>query len=286
VLPIALGLSAAACVGVGDFVAGVASRRLAPALVGFWAQGTAVVLGAVLLLLVRPGVVSGQVPWGLAAGLATGAGLALMYRARASGAVSLVAPITACSVVFPVIYAVVTGETLTPLAAAGIVAVIVGVVLASLRPVPAIDASTHGDGGENRQAIFLAIAAAVAFGAFFIMIDLAPQAGNWGVLWTAGPARLSSFAVQAGLVLLGPRRLASPRPFTPHVMAAGALDQLSLVLLGLGAMTDAYGIVTVLMGLYPVVTALLGMLLLKERLTPVQSTGAVLAMAGVLLVSV
>lgn len=284
-LPIALGLSAAACVGVGDFVAGVAARRISPVLVGFWAQGIAAILGAVLLLLVRPELAPGQAPWGLAAGLVTGAGLALMYRAMASGAISLVAPITACSVVIPVIYAVANGETLTLLAAAGIVSVIVGIILASLHPAPVVAASTHGHGGKNRQAIFLAIAAAVAFGAFYIMIDLAPQAGGWGVLWFAGPARLSAFAVQAGLVILGPRRLTSPGPFTPHVIAAGALDQLSLVILGLGAMTDAYGIVTLLLGLYPVITALLGMLLLKERLTPVQTTGAILAMAGVLLVS-
>ena len=59
-----------------------------------------------------------------------------------------------------------------------------------------------------------------------------------------------------------------------------------LILISFGAMTDAYGIVTVLLGLYPVITAILGVLVLKERLTPVQTTGATLAMAGVLLVSV
>lgn len=284
-LPIALGLAAAACVGIGDFAAGVATRRLSPILVGFWAQGTAVVLAALLLLAVRPPLVPGQAPWGLAAGVATGAGLALMYRAMATGAISLVAPITACSVVFPVIYSVARGETLTPLTAVGIVAVIAGVVLVSLQPAPSV--SEHAkDGGGDRRAIILAIAAAVTFGAFFIMIDLAPQADGWGTLWTAGPARLSAFAVQAGLVLLGPRRLVPPGRYTPHVMTAGALDQLSLVLLGIGAMTNAYGIVAVLMGLYPVVAALLGVVLLRERLTPVQASGATLAMAGVLLVSV
>ncbi len=284
-LPIALGLAAAACVGIGDFAAGVATRRLSPILVGFWAQATAVVLAALLLLVVRPPLVPGQALWGLVAGVATGAGLALMYRAMATGAISLVAPITACSVVFPVIYSVASGETLTPLTAAGIVAVVVGVVLVSLQPTPAIiDAAREG--GGDRQAILLAIAAAATFGVFFILIDLAPQADGWGTLWTAGPARLSAFAVQAGLVLLGPRRLVAPGRYTPHVMTAGALDQVSLVLLGIGAMTNAYGIVTVLMGLYPVITALLGVILLRERLTPVQASGATLAMAGVLLVSV
>ena len=302
-LPIALGLAAAACVGVSDFAAGIASRRLAPVLVAFWAQGTAVILGGLLLLLMRPPLVPGQAPWGLAAGLATGVGLALLYRAMSVGAIALVAPISACSVVFPVAYSVARGEALTPLTAAGIVAVVAGVALASLQTGPAprwptdepralhdgedsVEARSERTIAGNRQAVVLAIAAAVAFGAFFILIAIAPQAGGWGTLWTAGAARLSSFAVQAGLVAAGPRRFAGPGRFAPHVAAAGALDQLSLIVLGLGAMTDAYGIVTVLLGLYPVVTALLGVIFLGERLTRTQTSGVTLAMVGVMLVSI
>ena len=302
-LPIALGLAAAACIGVSDFAAGVASRRLAPVLVAFWAQGTAVILAGLLLLLTRPPLVPGQAPWGFAAGLAAGMGLALLYRAMSIGAIALVAPISACSVVFPVGYSVARGESLTPLTAAGIVAVMAGVVLASLQPGPVprgLSSSARRFDEQNvsarvrsefsiagdRRAIVLAIAAAIAFGAFFILIAIAPQAGGWGTLWTAGAARLSSFAVQAGLVLLGPRRLTKPGRFAPHVAAAGALDQMSLILLGLGATTDAYGVVTVLLGLYPVVTALLGVIFLGERLTRVQTSGVTLAMVGVMLVSV
>jgi drug/metabolite transporter (DMT)-like permease len=117
------------------------------------------------------------------------------------------------------------------------------------------------------------------------VIDLAPQASGWGTLWTVGAARLTAFGVQAALLLFGRRRLAGPGPQTPAVATAGILDQLSLMLIALGTMTDAYGIVTALVGLYPVVTALLGVVLLGERLTRLQGTGAILAMAGVMLVS-
>ena len=60
----------------------------------------------------------------------------------------------------------------------------------------------------------------------------------------------------------------------------------ALILISFGAMTDAYGIVTALVGLYPVIAALLGVVILGERLTRVQATGATLAMAGVMLVSI
>ena len=285
-LPVALGLASAVCVGVGDFAAGVATRRIPAVLVGFWTQAVAAVLGVLLLLLLRPELAPGQIGWGLTAGVATGVGLALLYQAMAAGAISLVAPIAACSVVLPVIYAVATGESLTPLASAGIVAIIGGVVLASLQPAPVVGDPTDTGRGGDRRAALLATASAVAFGVFFVLVDLSPQRGDWGTLWTAGAARSTSFVVQAILVLRTMRHIPWPGRTMPYVATAGILDQTSLVLLGLGALTNSYGIVTVLLGLYPVVTVLLGTILLGERLTRVQSVGATLALAGVMLVSV
>lgn len=284
-LPIALGLGAAACIGVADFAAGLATRRVSSLLVGFWSQASAVIVAALLLLLLRPEIAPGQIPWGLAAGLGTGAGLALLYRAMSLGAISLVGPITACSVVVPVVYALATGETVSPLAAAGIVAIIAGVVLASLQPAPVVGDPTDTGKTGDRRAATLAILAAAAFGAFFILIDLAPQAGGWGTLWTAGAARLTSFGIQATLALSASGAVRWPGRQGPIIVAAGLLDQASLILVGLGAMTDAYGIVTALVGLYPVVMVLLGVLFLGERLTRLQTSGATLAITGVLLVS-
>jgi drug/metabolite transporter (DMT)-like permease len=132
VLPVALGLGAALSIGVSNIAAGLASRRLTPLVVGFWAQATGMVLCVLLLLVLRPPLLSGQILWGLIAGLAGGGGMALFYRAMAVGAISLVSPITACAVVFPVLYAFASGETPTPLASAGIVAIIGGIVLIAL----------------------------------------------------------------------------------------------------------------------------------------------------------
>lgn len=285
-LPIGIGLGAAACIGVANILAGVASRRLTPLLVGFWEQATGAVLGTLLLLLLRPPLLPGQVPWGMASGLVGGVGLVLFYRAMAAGAISLVTPISACAVVFPVIYAIASGETLTSPVAAGMVAIITGVVLASLQQAPVPGDPTDTGLSGDRRAILLAIAAAVVWGFFFIVIDQAPKASGWGALWTAGAVRWTGFGVQAALVALGPRRLATPGSNAPAVVAAGVLDFVSLILVAFGTMTDAYGLVTALLGLYPVVTALIGVAVLGERLTRLQATGATLALIGVMLVSV
>jgi drug/metabolite transporter (DMT)-like permease len=286
VLPVALGLGAATCIGFSNIVAGITARRLTPLIVGFWSQATGVVWCALLLLALRLPLLAGQIPGGLIAGLAGGAGIVLFYRSMTAGAISLVAPITACSVVFLVIYAIASGETPTLPVAAGFVAIIGGIVLASLRPTPIRGDPPDSRISTERRAVALAIGAAAAFGAFFILIDFAPPASGWGALWTAGAVRFSGFGVQVALATLGTRRLAWPGRYAPAVALAGTLDLTSLVLISFGSTTDAYGIVTALVGLYPVVAALLGVVFLGERLTRVQATGATLAMAGVVLVSV
>lgn len=286
-LPVVLGLGAAACIGVADFIAGIASRRFAPLLVGFWVQLLALGLTVLLMVAVRPPLESApQVAWGLAAGIGSGFGLLLLYRALATGAMSLVAPIVACSVVMPVVFAIARGEAVTPLSGSGIAAVFSGIVLASLQPTPVPgDPTDTGEAGV-RLAVVSAIGSAIGFGLFLILIDVGVTGSASGSLWTTSAARLSAFGVQAALVLLGPRRVDRPGRLLPAFTAVAALDQGANVLLGLGAVTDAYGIVTVLFGLYPVVTALLGTLLLGERLTRIQATGATLAVVGVMLVSV
>jgi drug/metabolite transporter (DMT)-like permease len=286
VLPVVLGLSAATCIGFSNIVAGITARRLTPLIVGFWSQATGAVWCALLLLTLRPPLVAGQIPAGLIAGLAGGAGMVLFYRSMAAGAISLVAPITACSVVFPVVYAIASGETPTLIVATGMVAIIVGILLASLRPTPVRGDPPDTRISTDRRAVILAIGAAMAFGMFFILIDFAPPAGGWGALWTAGAVRCSGFGVQVALALLGPRRLGWPGRYAPAIALAGTLDLTSLILISFGSTTDAYGIVTALVGLYPVIAALLGVVFLGERLTRVQASGATLAMAGVLLVSV
>lgn len=284
-LPIALGLGAALSIGVSNIAAGLASRRLTPLIVGFWAQATGLVLASLLLLLLRPPLLPGQIAGGLIAGLAGGLGMVFFYRAMASGAISLVSPITACAVVFPVLYAIASGENPTPLATAGIAAIIGGIVLASLQPAPVPGDPTDTGLAGDRRAIALAVLAAVLFGAFFILLDLAPSTTGAGTFWTAAAVRVSGFGVQAALVLAGPRRLSSPGRLAPAVLLAGTLDLLSLILINIGSTTDSYGIVTALVGLYPVVAMLLGVVALRERLTRIQTGGAALAMAGVLLVS-
>ena len=285
-LPVAIGLGAAACIGVADFVAGISSRRIAPLQVGFWVQAIALVVVAITLLATRPAFAVSPVLWGLAAGIGSGIGLTLLYRALATGAMSLVAPIVACGVVLPVIFSLLRGESLTPLSGGGVTAVFAGILLASLQPAAHPEATALSGVGGERHAVLCAVGAALGFGMFLVLIDVGAAASTGDSLWTTSASRVTAFGVQALLILLGPRVIVNPRPVLPGLVTIAVLDQAATILLGFGAVTESYGVVSILFGLYPVVTALLGAVVLGERLTRLQGTGAALAVVGVLLVSV
>lgn len=285
-LPIGLGLGAAASIAVSSSVAGLASRRRTPYVVAFWSQIVQLLVCLVLILALRPGRLDGQTLAGVAAGVIGGLGMALNYQAMAAGALSLVAPITACSVVVPVIFSVATGESLAPLAAAGIVAIIAGVVIASMQKTPIPEDPTDTTPAGDRRALMLAIGAALAYGGFFILIDFAPDATGLSTLWTAIGVRMGGVVVQTLLLLANRHSGIGMGQVAPFVVVSGLLDFSSLLLISYGAMTASYALVTALVGLYPLMVMLIGVLLLGERLTRVQSTGAILAIAGVLLVSV
>lgn len=284
-LPIGLGLGAAASIAVSSSVAGLASRRRTPYIVAFWSQLVQLAVCLALLLVLRPDRLDGQTVAGLAAGVVGGIGMALNYQAMAAGALSLVAPITACSVVVPVIFSVATGESLSVLAAAGIVAIISGVVIASMQSTPIPEDPTDTTPAGDRRALVLAIGAALAYGGFFILIDFAPDTTGMGVLWTAIGVRMGGVAVQTLLLASHRRGGIWPGAVTPFVVVSGLLDFSSLLLISFGALTASYALVTALCGLYPLMVMVIGVLLLGERLTRLQSTGAVLAIAGVVLVS-
>ena len=275
-----LGAGSGACWGVADFFGGLQSRRLAPLPVAFWSQlGGGLALLLVLLVSGTP-FSPGSVLWGLGAGIAGGLGLACFYRALAIGLMSLVAPVSACGALVPVAVALVRGEHLGLLPWLGVVAALGGILLVSLQVGPA-----EAGGAAVRRAIGLALGAALGFG--FLLVGLNLGAGVPGAqpLWTVAGARVTVLAAIALAFAAGPRALPWPGRRIGAVVGVGVLDTLANVLFALASTGGNLGIVGVLGSLYPVVTVLLGWLVLRERLSRVQGSGAVLALLGVVLLS-
>lgn len=276
-----LALAASACWGTADFTSGLKTRTVALALVLAISQGVGLLLAVVVVIASGrsiPG--AGPVAASLGAGFCVIAGLGCFYRALASGTMSIVAPIAATGVVIPVLAGVLGGDGLAAVQVAGMAAATAGVVLASRPPG---DGALAAELRTHREAVVLALLAAVAFGCYFL---LAHAGARGGVAWLL---LLSHLASLAGAVAL----LALARPSLPArlggdfgVLAlAGSLDFAATALYGLANHGGKLSIVAVAGSLYPVATVLLARSILGERIVALQAAGVCLALAGVALIA-
>jgi drug/metabolite transporter (DMT)-like permease len=273
-MAIVLALAAAASWGLADFLAGLASRRVSVPVVLLLVEGGGlVVIALVAAIWGGPFFDDAQDFWSaVGAGLSGVMALGCFYRALAIGTMSVVAPISSAGVALPVIVGIATGNRPSAITALGLVAIVVGVVLASREEHDDAEATAAG-----RTALGLALLAALGFGGFFVLID-APA--DVSVPWTLVVSRGAAVPFVALVVLL-------TRPAFPAarlglgIAAVGCIDLLATVLLSLAQTEGDLSIVSVLGGMYPVATVLLAAAFLGERVRTPQLVGIVCALGGV-----
>jgi drug/metabolite transporter (DMT)-like permease len=271
-----LALGGALSWGAGDFIAGLAARRIAVLTVLALSQAIGLV-GVLLWVLLAsdpfPGVPE-LLPAALA-GVAGAIGLGALYRGLAVGAMGIVAPISAASPVVPLAVDAGRGVVPEPLQVVGVVLVFGGIVTLSRDP---------GSGGQRIAAgAGLAVVAALGFGLFVVGLDAgADESAPWAVV----AARSASVTLAvAAAVLVTRTSLRPPGALLPALVAIGVFDTGANVLVAFATTKGAAGIVAVLSALYPVVTVVLARLLLGERLSPARRLGGGVALAGAALVA-
>jgi drug/metabolite transporter (DMT)-like permease len=271
-----LALAASLSWGIGDFLGGLASRRVTVATVLALSQAAG--LAAVVVVVLASGDPAPGITAALAAagaGMAGATGLACLYRGMAVGAMGVVAPISAVAAVVPLTVGLAQGERPSGLQLAGVVAALTGVALVSREP---------GERGGGRAAgVGLALVAATGFGLYFVLIDAA--ADDAGAPWSVLVARGTStvLAVAAALVLGASLRVSGR--LVPAVLLVGLFDVGANVLFSFATTRGLVSVVSVLASLYPVVTVVLARLLLQERTSAVQRAGAAAALAGAALIT-
>jgi drug/metabolite transporter (DMT)-like permease len=279
VLAVVLGLSSSLFWGLGDFLGGLQSRRVRVLAVLLVSQASGLTAIAIGIAIARPDAPPLADLWpAAAAGLAGAIALSAFYRALAIGTMSIVAPISATGAAVPVIVGIAGGDRPAALQLAGIVAAVVGVVLASREL-----EEPHPEGHvPERTSIALALVAALGFGTFFVGMDAGADAS---VPWALLANRVAS--VSAVLLVVGTARIplpGSPRRLAPLVLV-GLLDAGANGLYAWGSTEGLVSVVAVLGSLYPVATVLLARLVLGERVRRVQEVGIVAALAGVVLIA-
>lgn len=269
---IAYGLLAALSFGSGDFVGASAARRAGVLVVVAGAQvaGLAALLVGLAVMRPEPPGMDG-IALGLVAGIAGAVGLAALFGGMALGSMGLVAALSgAGSLVIPLVVGALTGASVAPLQLVGI-----GAAAAAA----AASGASRGDVG--RRALALSGLAAVAFGSWYVLLDLGAQVAD--PLWTLVLSRTAA-AIVTGVVAA--RRFDHGRYPYRIVAVAGLLDVAGNAFYVAARGEMAVGLAAALTGLYPIVTMLLARFIVRERLAPLGLVGVALAVAAVVLISV
>jgi drug/metabolite transporter (DMT)-like permease len=288
-----LAVAASLCWGTADFTAGLKARRVPLTGVLALAQGVGLVLAVpVVVASGRPFPGAGEALASLGAGAAVIIGLACFYRALATGTMSVVAPVAATGVAIPVLAGFAGGNHLAAIQVIGMLAAVVGVVLSSRHP---DDGGGAGDGGGpdgpgraagrrvHRDAIALALVAAVAFGLYFLLAHIGTRGGVGWLLMLANVTGVLGVLAIGALTHSPPRP--PPRGDLVVLLLAGVLEFAATGLYGLANRHGQLSVVAVAGSLYPVATVLLARIVLRERLLATQALGVSLALAGVALIT-
>jgi drug/metabolite transporter (DMT)-like permease len=261
--------------GSGDFLGGLANRAAPLLSVLVISQGVGLT-GMLVAAAVLGGSPSGaDLAYGALAGLAGAAGVAMLYRGLASGAMSLVAPITGVvAVVVPIAVGVGGGERPAALQYAGIVAAVAAVALLS------------GGGSRasrlGRGTLMLALGAGIGFGLFYVAIAKTSMGANLWPLVAARGASVTALLIVSRAAGRAPS-FGAANPLV--IVGAGVLDVTANALYLLAVHGGLLSVVAVLVSLYPVSTVLCSMVVLGERLRTAQIAGVAAAMVAVVLIT-
>jgi drug/metabolite transporter (DMT)-like permease len=280
-----LALASSVSYGLSDFLGGLLSRRASFVRVAFIGQ----VGGLVSMASIAP-LVSTTVPaftdlvWGGLSGVGTGVAMMFLFRGMSRGAMSVVVPVSAVGgVALPVLVGVaVLGDRPTLLAWTGIAVA-----------VPALWSVSRGRAAEDRRAR-AAIPDGLVSGTgialqYLALAQAAPEAGIWPVVAGRATSVVTVAALSSALSLTAATPAAGTGGHHARLdlgaVFAGTLAGLALVCYLVATRTQLVAVAVVLSSLYPVIPVLLGITVLRERLSWQQASGLVGALVASMLIA-
>jgi drug/metabolite transporter (DMT)-like permease len=270
----ALSLAGAACWGTADFSGGVSAK-------GSNAFGVVVVAhssGLISMLLLA--LVTGEAMpshaamlWGAAAGFVGGIGLVSLYRALAIGQMGINAPVAAVITgALPVLYGIWKEGYPAPIQFFGFAVALVAIWLIAM---------PSGELGRPKG-LGLAICAGIGFGGYLIC---SRQAATEAVFWPLVSARAASILEMLIIVIAARKPWKPAGKLLPWMIFAGIFDSLGNMFFMYAVRHGRLDVATVLSSLYPASTVILARLLLKERISPLQTSGMIAALVAVPLIA-
>jgi drug/metabolite transporter (DMT)-like permease len=215
---------------------------------------------------------------GLVVGVAAGAcgviGIISLYRGLAVGRMGVVAPVTALvGAGIPVTVGILTQGMPPWTIILGIGLGMLAVLFVSQAPAPE---------GGGRSGIEHALIAGLGIGAFNVLIAGLPDGE---LFWPLTALRLAAIPLVIGVILVGRQAWRVPRRSIGAASLVGVFDMGGNAFFMLAAQTGALAVAAVLSSLYPVVTVVLAVLVLHERLTRTHAIGVGLAGVAIALIA-
>lgn len=217
---------------------------------------------------------------GLIGGLLNVAGTLAILKAYELGKIGVVTGVGACYALIPLAYSFVLGETLGVIAGIGLVLILVGLLIFYI---PALNqrlpTATH-----SARAIPIALIAAAFWGLAIIVLDLGTKESITGTMFISmipqvGIALILATAVKKVWAVGMDRRSMS------IIVAAGVSVALAQITFFAAANLGDIGVVSVLGSLSPLITSLLALVLLHERMRRLETLALFVVVAGTALVA-
>lgn len=274
-MALALAILSALAWGVAAVAGGLLARRIGTLPALGWVMSISIVAALPLALATGPpGDLDGRLALGILLVSVGGlGGLGLIYAALSRGNIAVVAPVSATYGGVAALLAVLAGEAIGAIAAVALVAAVIGAVFAARG-----QATTPGLAFPHQsRAVLLAAGTAFLWG---MQLFVAGRIGeDVGASWLVFAMRaLGVLCIAVPLVVL--RRL----PVRRDALLLGAVAGLGEVAgftLFLLAARDGVAVASVVSSQYAAVAALIGIVVLGERLRRLQLAGVILILAAV-----
>jgi drug/metabolite transporter (DMT)-like permease len=238
-------------------------------------------VGAIVVITRKWSLSEPAALWGVAAGIELVIGSLVFYAALGAGAMSLVAPLTACGSVVPAGVAIAAGESLSA-------PVVIGMVLA-LGGAVAVARISSGPAKLSSSVLALAAGGAVLAGVGLTFLQQAVAHGGQVLaiaLVQRGIAAGGLLIVMLAATQRYPDRLAIPDlKVLQLIVVVGVADASANIAFALASREGGDAIVAVIASLYAAVTVLWAGIVLRERLSARQVAAIAVALVGVGLIS-
>lgn len=273
-LSIIYGITSAATWGAADFMGGLASKRTSAYRVLFLAEFAGMLPFLTLALLLREPMPSAvDMLLGAGASLLGLTGLLFLYRALASGQMSIAAPVSALfAALVPVLFGFFTLGAPSTATTIGFGLAFVAIWL--------ISQTDMANWRFNLLDLRLPLLSGIFFGLYFIIIH---RATLNAFFWPLAAARFAGFAAFGMYALLARQPALPPRDLWGFCFVNGMLDIGGNAFYVLSAQVGRIDVAAVLGALYPASTVLLAWIILKERISWLQTFGVLLAFLAIVL---